>query len=219
MTALRIPYAVRIQANLPFQERKIIIPNITADLFLDFMAWLYTGEFAAVSNEVFGGGARCDDLWAMGAFLKVPAFQNLCMDDCRRFCQDAGNTWPSLFGIEAMYTRTKTGSLLRKLAAHSMLYDNPLRVHAKGSKERKKWEVLMAKVPDLKDAVAEEAGRRWEHAKPWDDENRGEYMEDEEPLEKRWDKHIFRGRTKAEIQKEAKAKDIRSMIELAHLNR
>ena len=48
-------------------------------------------------------------------------------------------------------------------------------------------------------------------------------METETPLEERWDQHILRTRTKEQIKKAVKVKDrpkdIRSIIELEHLER
>jgi len=45
-------------------------------------------------------------------------------------------------------------------------------------------------------------------------------MEEETPLEKRWDTQILAARTKADVKRAALAKtDVRSIIEWAHLQR
>jgi hypothetical protein len=198
-------------------DTKVALPNIKPSLFIDFISWLYTGKFLDVSNEALGGGPRTDMLWELGRSLRCPAFQNLCMDDCRIYCQDPAAPWPYVEAISTMYTLTKKGSLLRKFAAHSMMCKNPFTELEEGSREYKKWEKLLEKCPDLATDMVK--GKNWNGTRPWDDEHRGAYMEEEADLDKRWDELILRQRTKAEIKKEADKKDIRSIIELEHLER
>ena len=61
------------------------------------------------------------------------------------------------------------------------------------------------------------AGKKCGGVSPWDDEHRDMYMEEEVLLEERWEKQILSTRTKADIEKDARAGDIRSIIELEHL--
>ena len=201
------------------QDGKVALQTIKGSLFLDFVSWLYTGKFLAVSNKALGGGPRTDELWELGNILKVPAFQNMCMDDCRTYCQDGSESWPFIEGVETMYKVSGKGSVLRKFAAHSMACKSPFELHDEGSKPYKDWEALVTKYRDIAIDMAVAAGKNWNDTLPWDDGNRAAYMLEEVPLEDAWDEYILSTRTKAEIKKAAKAKCIRSIIELEHLDR
>lgn len=141
------------------------------------------------------------------------------MDDCRTYCEDPTNPWPFIEGIETMYMNSKRGSLLRKFAAHSMVVQNPFVKNAEGSKEFKNWEHLLQRISDITVDITMAAGKQWNGTQPWDDEHRAAYVLKEVPLEERWEKHILSTRTKSDIKKDAKAKCIRSIIELEHLER
>jgi hypothetical protein len=201
------------------EDGKITLQTVRPSLFVDFVSWLYTGKFIDVSNEALGGGPRTDELWELGNIFKVPAFQNIGMDDCRAFCQDETQPWPFIQGVETMYKVSGKGSTLRKFAAHSMACKNPFEKYKEGTKEYKKWEALVKEYQDIAFDMAVAAGKNWNGTLPWDDENRAAYMVEEVPLEEAWEKYILSTRTKADIKKNSKAKCIRSIVELEHLER
>jgi hypothetical protein len=182
------------------------------------MSFIYTGKSVDSSNTAFGSLIKLEELWELGNYLNAPSFQNMCMDDIRVSCK-SDELWPSIQGVELMYKSGKKGSALRKFAVHSMVCKNPFVTNAAGSKEYKDWERLVKRVSDISVDFMLAAGKWWNGTHPWDDEHRATYMEKEVPLEERWEKHILSARSKANIKKDAKAKDIRGIIELEHLER
>ena len=146
-------------------------------LFADFVSWIYFGEFLKVRNDALAGGPAVDSLWELGRFLKAPAFQNFCMDDCRQYCKESEilpkQRWPFIGGIELMYSITPKDSLLRKLAVDSLSYKNPMQEHKKGSKEWKRWKTLLtgqnSRVNwknELREDFALEVGSDWNGIPP-----------------------------------------------------
>ncbi|CZR66090.1 uncharacterized protein PAC_15991 [Phialocephala subalpina] len=200
------------------EEKPILLPTVKPPLFADFVAWMYTATFLKLDNDAFGGGAQTDHLWGLGSFLRAPAFQNFCMDDCREYCKDPNNPWPVLSYIELMYKIGDKGSKLRLFAAHSVLRRHPLKSFEKGSEEYKAWEGLFEEWPDLLRDMNKAAVKKWNGAFPWDDELRDEYMEKEGELDVQWEEQIL-GRGLENIKRDSKEKCVRSIVELDHLQR
>ena len=61
--------------------------------------------------------------------------------------------------------------------------------------------------------------KEWGGSLPWEDDNFEAYMEDEPLLDQAWEEQILEKRGIDEIRKEAKKRCVRSMLELAHLER
>jgi len=158
------------------EDCKISVP-VKPTLFVDFISWMYFGEFIQLRNKALEGGTSVDPLWELGRFLEAPGFQNFCMDDCRTYCKDSDTNanilWPHIPYIELMYFVAPRGSRLRKLALDSLTYKNPLHTNKKGSAAWKKWKDLLtgqnaeeAWKSDLREDFALEAGKDWEKIAP-----------------------------------------------------
>lgn len=87
---------------------------------------------------------------------------------------------------------------MRKLAADSLAYDNPLSRFPEGSTEHQEWEDLLRRNPDLLYDLALLAGRQFDVA-PWD--NSSAYNEKEASLAELWDDHIMKTRTMDDVRK------------------
>ncbi|KAF8855650.1 hypothetical protein BDZ45DRAFT_499142 [Acephala macrosclerotiorum] len=149
-------------------------------------------------------------------FLRAPAFQNVCMDDCRKYCKDPKNEWPVLSYVELMYRIGAKGSKLRLFAAHSVVRRHPFEKFEEGSEEYRAWDKLFEKWPDLLSDINKGLAKKWNGAFPWDDELRDDYMEKERELDQEWEEQILL-RGLDNIKKDAKKKCVRSIIELDHL--
>jgi hypothetical protein len=163
----------------PDADKKIAV-NVKSSLFAEFVSWIYTGEFLEVENNALASGAAVDDLWALGRDFKAPAFQNFCMDDCRKYCKalemELMQPWPFIEGMGLMYSLTQPKSWLRKLAIHSVSYKNPLQENEEGSPVYEKWKSFLTgqirnkKGEEIKEPWVKELPNDWavEAGKKWD---------------------------------------------------
>jgi hypothetical protein len=111
-----------------------------------------------------------------------------------------------------MSTYTKSGSysrLLQKLMANYLACHNPLL--DEGTETFMYWESFLGKHPCFAKNMAIAAGKDWKKTNP--------YTEEEWNLNMRWENQILSRRTKEALETAAKEYDVRSMIELQHLNR
>jgi hypothetical protein len=143
----------------------------------------------------------------------MPGFQNFCMDDNRSWFKDYANMWPNVTAVEVTYKATKKGSLPRKLTADSINCKNPFKTFEEGSKEWKEWVDLLDKDPDISRDIILNNRVDWNGTYAWDDEHRAKYMLDEIPLDESYKSFILSRRTEAQIEKAAKSRCLRSMIE------
>jgi hypothetical protein len=200
------------------ENEQFTLPHVKEEHFVFFKSWLYTGDWLHIGNAL-STPTTGEELWALGTFLKAPAFQNYCMDDIRQDAKNERNHWVYIKSVESVYKVSKKTSMLRKFTADVLCCHNPFDKHKPGSKDRADWERLMDRCHDIAVDMAKAAVKKWNGTNPWDDEHRGSYMEEEVPLGDLWEQQILSRRSRADIEKAAKAKCIQSVIELEHLKR
>jgi hypothetical protein len=183
------------------------------------VSWLYTRKFLEVCNEEIYDRVWSVDIWGLGRLLEAPAFQNWCMDTVREYCKMPDREWPVLEVVDAIYKTSCKDSKFRKFAAHSMARESPFEKYEEGSEMYKSWNTLLKNSPDLGIDIALVAGKEWNGIYPWDDEHRQAYLEDEVDLDQRWEYQILAARSIEEIKVAAKSNCIRSILELAHIER
>lgn len=203
------------------EDEKIALPQFKPAIFADFHAWLYSGKFMQpVKPGFLSTPTSGEELWALGEFLRAPSFQNYVMDDNIHAYKTEKKNWIYVASFDSIYKNTTTrASLLRKLAVDVLTFYNPFQIHQEGSKAWGEWDALRQKYPDLSKDLAEAEGMQWNGTHPWDHEHRASYMVKEVPLEQTWEKQILAKRSKSEIIEGKRVHDIRSIIELAHLER
>jgi hypothetical protein len=140
------------------------------------------------------------------------------MEDYQTYCKQSPNVWPSVAGVELIYKLTPEGSLFRKFAAHSVSCKPPSEQHEERSEERKDWNDLFDRCPELSKDMAR-MGKSWNGTLAWDEVHRVEYMVDEAPVDERWEAMILNARSREEIERAAENGCRRSKIELEHLDR
>jgi hypothetical protein len=200
-------------------EQKISLPEVNACQFAEFICWIRSYRWVPVDIH---GDLDClgERFWQLGSLLKAPGFQNVAMDDIRRWCKDPETKdWPNRKDVDLIYRLTTPDTKLRKFAADSVACRNPFEKYTEDEEEYKAWEQLFRDWPALKMEVVHAAEEDWNARYPWDDENRERYMQEEIPLDQLWEEHILARRSIKEIKAAAKNGCPRSMIELDHLER
>lgn len=195
-------------------DENILLPRVNLAIFATFHSWIYSGDPLAVHQPVESKAAK---MWAFGHDFKAPGFQNAVMDEIREASKVAKEAL-SVFAVNTRYNNTKKGSLLRRFTADTMNCKDPFQRFEEGSEAWKRWEEVLHNHKDLSFDMAK-AEKRWIGVRPWDDTCRGRYMVEEPPLDELWEAQILAKRTKEEITAAANAKCVRSIIELAHLQR
>ncbi|EPE33204.1 hypothetical protein GLAREA_06216 [Glarea lozoyensis ATCC 20868] len=109
--------------------------------------------------------------------------------------------------------------LLEKFLAHVTAHQSPFESCAEGSEEFQSWLKLLKSHPQFAIDMAISAGKNWNGTKPWDEEHRSAYTEEELDLNEIFAQQILERREEEEIEAAAKQHCIRSLIELQHLNR
>ncbi|KAN0099900.1 hypothetical protein V8E51_013675 [Hyaloscypha variabilis] len=149
------------------EDGKLTLPNIKPAMFADFVWWMYNGTFLQDAEEAkLEEEDACTQLWAMGALLIAPGFQNFYIDDYQTWYQKNPQSWPSATRIELIYNLATKGSLFRKFAAHSHMV----------------WNDLLERCPELVKDMAL-MGKAWNGTVAWDDVNRFHYMVEEVPVD------------------------------------
>ena len=200
------------------EDEKLSLPDVKPYSFAEFVSWMYAGDSLDVSDDLYDG-IQAGHVWALGKLLEAPAFQNWCMDTVWEYCKDPDNQWPVLEEVEVIYKISGKDSKIRKYAAHSTARKSPFEKYQEGSVMYKAWNTLLEKYPDIGLDIARVAGKEWNGTYPWDDEHRQAYLEDEVALDQLWEQQILAARSMEEIRVAAKGNCVRSIIELAHIER
>ncbi|CZR61648.1 uncharacterized protein PAC_11545 [Phialocephala subalpina] len=214
----------RVEADT---DEKIALPEAAPQIFAEFYAWLYTGNWMATS--ILCTQTTGQEAYALATFLEAPALQNYYMDQNRKDYKEDKFNWLYANSVESVYKVTKKGSLHRKFTSHVVGCKDPLRVFPEGSKEWKAWKNckgpkgFFKRCPDLEEDLTALNGKDWGDTFPWDECYRKDYMVEEIPLGLTWDHQLLAKQSlqdrKKDAKNKAKPKDVRSKIELAHLVR
>ncbi|KAL5319037.1 hypothetical protein ACEPPN_014107 [Leptodophora sp. 'Broadleaf-Isolate-01'] len=214
-------HSVFFREHFAFADQNIILPSVNVAEFADFVAWVYGEDSSHLENDRIENNDETvlERGWALGSFLGSPGYQNVSFSHYSEYCPGDASQWPDLKSIRIIYERTLTGSKLRKFAAHSMAANPPFKKHKPGSQEFAEWNALLKEYPVLNIDIVHATAKDWGETFPWDDEHLGAYLEDETPLDQAWEEQILAKRDIAAIKGGAKKKCIRSIFELAHLER
>jgi hypothetical protein len=199
-------------------DNKLSLPDVKPSGFAEFVSWLYAGE-ALLFRDYLYDDIELGYLWALGELLEVPAFQNWCMNTFLEDCKNPNSQWPALEVVKVIYETSPKGSKLRKFAAHSMACDSPFEKHWEGDKMYEGWNTLLEDILELGPDIARVAGKQWNGTYPWDGEHRQAYLKVEVAPDQLWEEQILAARSIEEIKTAAKGNCLRSMIELAHIER
>ncbi|CZR61647.1 uncharacterized protein PAC_11544 [Phialocephala subalpina] len=202
------------------EDEKFELQDFKAATFADFHAWLYSGIFLDAKDLVTSMSSQ--ETWALGSFLKAPAYQNHCMDLMRNdFRSHYGTTRDYkrvlIEDIESAYNHTSKGSLLRVFMVDLVCSKDVWGTLPKGSTEQKEWEALSENNTDFKRDTLTRLPQPWLGTFPWDEQYREGYLEDEERLDETWEKLILASRSLSDIEEAARTGEVKSIIELAHL--
>lgn len=206
---------------MPTKEtERIELPNEEPHLFTEFVCWMYYGSFLR-SNEL-KTDTREEQLWVLGHTLDAPAFQNFVMRSIHNDYATDKNHWMTPDSLTSIYGVTTKGMKLRKLTADIINAHEPCGKNRSGelgtSDYRNKWKELRAAYPELDEDVKKETSEAWSKKdRPWHKRFLGRYLEESDSLEAAWASQIKRARTKDDIEKTAKEKEVLSMFEGTHL--
>ncbi|PVH74109.1 hypothetical protein DL98DRAFT_605669 [Cadophora sp. DSE1049] len=202
-------------------EQKIVLPAISAADFAEFVSWIY--QLSLPSEPLYTPGENFlmapERGWELGRLLGAPGYQNDGIQTYQDYCRDNLDHWPDVLTIRTIYTIRPSSSKLRKFAADSMATHSPLRWHTPGSPELTEWDALLKEFPELSIDIVYASAKGWNGTLPWDDDNLDAYMEDETQLDQAWEEQILAKWGIDDIRNEAEKKCIRSIFELAHLER
>lgn len=205
----------RDQFTILGEDAKIALPEAEPLAFLDYLSWIYTGEF--VHLHKLNQHMTIQECYELGTLLRAPAYQNAVMDICRDMQSSLQLSQDST--VETTFLTCRKGSKLRKFVAHCIARDSPFEKYKEDSNEYKKWTALLQKWPDLSLEIATIAGKKWNSTYPWYDGHRAAYVEHEEDLGEQRDKQILLSRDIDEIRRAAEDGCMQSMVELDHLKR
>jgi hypothetical protein len=186
-------------------EEPILLDKTKPCPFIVFKRWLYTGEINAYDAWTLPDIVRFEGLWLYGEYIRSPSFQNCCMDTIMQYAERNPH-WLSIIDAAVIYKHTKTGSVLRKIVARSMLYLN-----GQWGSSDYNWHPWFAKTPalmlDMNRAlrnIINHAPRTLSYSdRPWSARFRDDYMVDEVPLEVRLERHILSRKAKEDERKTA----------------
>ncbi|KAF8857300.1 hypothetical protein BDZ45DRAFT_788557 [Acephala macrosclerotiorum] len=217
----------RLRAIEADVDEKISLPEVNPEIFAEFYAWMYTGKWLGTSCLCKSSTEK--EVYALATLLEAPAFQNFCMDAIMKTYQIEEYNWLYISSVESVYNVTKKDSLHRKLTSRIVNCKNPLQVFPKGSGEWKLWrdwkgpKGIFQKHPDLEEDLATLDGKDWKGTFPWDECYRKDYMVEVIPLDVAWENQLLVTQSLEDRKKDARNKnkpqDVRSKIELDHLQR
>lgn len=210
-----------------FEEVIHLMSYVDPTYFGQLVSWINTGELLPLEGHV-SKSEQLEGMWNLGACVVMPAFQNDCMDELRKYCKEtneSGEQWPTLESLLNDHPAAGKYSPLRKFLVHCFTFHNAFANLEYGSEKYREYENLVTKNSnryvnfDVCVAVALASGKDWHGISPWDDVHRAEYMVDTEPLDQLWDKMILQDRTEEDVYRETLLGDHKPILELAHLRR
>jgi hypothetical protein len=207
------------------EDEKLSLPDVQPSVFAEFLSWLYYSDCLEVNGDSFFI-FEIAQAWGLGELIEAPGFQNWCMDTIRTYCKEPPEDyWLPLDtkDVATIYRDSSKYSKLRMFAAHSMACKSPFDKSQEGTERykewTKEWTTLLENVPDLISDIARVAELEWNGTHPWDDEHRKAYLVDQVAPDQLWEEQILAARRIEEIKAAATGNCIRSMIELAYIER
>ncbi|KAH6665815.1 hypothetical protein B0J14DRAFT_568953 [Halenospora varia] len=130
-----------------FEEVIHLMSYVDPTYFGQLVSWINTGELLPLEGHV-SKSEQLEGMWNLGACVVMPAFQNDCMDELRKYCKEtneSGEQWPTLESLLNDHPTAGKYSPLRKFLVHCFTFHNAFANLEYGSEKYKEYENLITK--------------------------------------------------------------------------